>query len=52
MSDTPDFEFEFGVGRYLRGRGWRGLAALGLLLIALVALAWIAHLHRDVLVGL
>jgi hypothetical protein len=52
MSDTPDFEFEFGVGRYLRGRGWRGLAALGLLLIALVALAWIGHLHRDALVGL
>lgn len=29
----PDFEFQLGRNRILKGRGWRGLLALGLLLI-------------------
>ncbi len=32
----PDFDFGFGKGRYLKGRGWRGLAALALLLVILL----------------
>jgi hypothetical protein len=32
MSIAPDFDFGFGKGRYLRGRGWRGLIALALVL--------------------
>ncbi len=32
----PDFEFAFGNNRYLRGRGWRGLVALALLLCGIV----------------
>jgi hypothetical protein len=31
-----DFNFGFGKGRYLRGRGWRGVLALALLLWAAV----------------
>ena len=32
---TPhDFEFHFGRNRILRGRGWRGLMALGLVVTA------------------
>jgi hypothetical protein len=34
-----DFEFQLGRNRALRGRGWRGLLALGLLLIACVIAA-------------
>lgn len=36
MSDMPDFEFDLGRGRHLKGRGWRGLVALGLLLTAIL----------------
>lgn len=32
----PDFDFGFGNGRYLKGHGWRGLVALGFLLLAAV----------------
>jgi hypothetical protein len=32
VSSAPDFEFDFGKGRQLKGRGWRGLIALALLL--------------------
>jgi hypothetical protein len=39
MSAPPDFEFQLGRNRALRGRGWRGLLALGLLLIACVVTA-------------
>jgi hypothetical protein len=38
MFEAPDFEFGFGTGRYLRGRGWRGLIALTLLLSFLLLL--------------
>jgi hypothetical protein len=37
MNSPPDFEFSLGKGRCLKGRGWRGLCALGLLLIGLTA---------------
>ena len=33
---TPDFEFQFGQTRYLRGRGWLEIIALALLLAAAV----------------
>jgi hypothetical protein len=36
MSDTPDFEFNLGAGRRLKGHGWRGLIALALLLMAIL----------------
>jgi hypothetical protein len=39
MSAPHDFEFQLGKNRALKGRGWRGLLALGLFLIACVALA-------------
>ncbi len=39
MSTPHDFEFQLGRNRALRGRGWRGLLALGFLLIACVAIA-------------
>jgi hypothetical protein len=39
MSAPHDFEFQLGRNRALRGRGWRGLLALGLLLIACVITA-------------
>jgi hypothetical protein len=29
----PDFDFGLGNGRYLKGRGWRGLVALSLFLL-------------------
>ena len=31
-----DYEFDLGKGRRLQGRGWLGLVALGLLLVAFV----------------
>jgi hypothetical protein len=34
-----DFEFQLGRHRFLKGRGWRGILALSLLLIACVASA-------------
>jgi hypothetical protein len=34
MTTPHDFEFQFGRYRALRGRGWRGLVALGLILSA------------------
>ncbi len=40
MSNNLDFEFGFGSGRYLKGRGWRGILALALLLCALVNALW------------
>ena len=36
MSDTPDFEFDLGRGRRLKGRGWRGITALALLLATIL----------------
>jgi hypothetical protein len=39
MAEPHDFEFQLGRNRALRGRGWRGLLALGLLLIACVVTA-------------
>lgn len=36
MSNNLDYEFSFGAGHCLKGKGWRGLVALGLLLTALV----------------
>jgi hypothetical protein len=36
MSDAPDFEFDLGGGRHLKGRGWRGLVALALLLTTIL----------------
>lgn len=43
MSSQHDFEFQLGRNQALKGRGWRGLAALGLLLTACVlATAWAA----------
>lgn len=35
----PDYEFRLGATRHLRGRGWRGLVALALILAAAVILA-------------
>lgn len=37
MKEPPDFEFQLGKTRCLKGRGWRGLIALGLLLGSLAA---------------
>jgi hypothetical protein len=38
MTTPHDFEFQFGRNRALRGRGWRGLLALGLLLVTCVTI--------------
>jgi hypothetical protein len=38
MTAPHDFEFSFGRHRSLRGRGWRGLLALGMIAIALVVM--------------
>jgi hypothetical protein len=35
----PDFDFGLGNGRYLKGRGWRGIMALALVLAAVVAIS-------------
>ncbi len=53
MTPPHDFEFQLGRNRALRGRGWRGLLALGFLLSACVAIAsgssWIVTpLQRSV----
>lgn len=32
----PDFDFQFGRRHHLRGHGYRGLVALGLVLVALL----------------
>ena len=37
MSTSHDFDFGFGKNRYLRGRGWRGVTALALLLAIMLA---------------
>lgn len=34
----PEFDFQFGRRHHLRGQGYRGLVALGLVLIALVVI--------------
>ncbi len=39
MTAPHDFEFQFGRNRALRGRGWRGLLALGLLVSALAMMS-------------
>jgi hypothetical protein len=36
MTAPHDFEFQLGRNRALRGRGWRGLLALGFLLVTCV----------------
>ena len=36
MTAPHDFEFQLGKNRALKGRGWRGLLALGLVLITCV----------------
>jgi hypothetical protein len=35
---TDEFDFRFGKDRYLRGRGWRGIIALVLILASGVAM--------------
>jgi hypothetical protein len=40
MTAPHDFEFQLGRNSALKGRGWRGLMALGLLLIAAVAIIY------------
>jgi hypothetical protein len=49
---TPhDFEFQLGRNRALRGRGWRGLLALGFLLMTCVMIttgsSWITSSIRS-----
>jgi hypothetical protein len=39
MAEQHDFDFQLGRNRALKGRGWRGLFALGLLLSACVITA-------------
>lgn len=39
MAGAPDYEFRLGKERLLKGRGWRGLLALALLLTPLVVAA-------------
>jgi hypothetical protein len=39
MTPPHDFEFQLGRNRTLRGRGWRGLLALGFFLITCVTIA-------------
>jgi hypothetical protein len=39
MTLPHDFEFQLGRNRALRGRGWRGLLALGFFLITCVTIA-------------
>jgi hypothetical protein len=39
MTPPHDFEFQLGRNRALKGRGWRGLLALGFLLIACATVA-------------
>jgi hypothetical protein len=38
MTPPHDFEFQLGKNRALKGRGWRGLAALALVLITCVTI--------------
>ncbi len=38
MTTPHDFEFLLGRNRALRGRGWRGLLALGLFLVTCVTI--------------
>ena len=45
-----DFEFHLGKDRQLKGRGWVGIVALALLLVAVVAIS--AAVPRAVLGGL
>jgi hypothetical protein len=52
MVAPPDFEFQLGRNHALKGRGWRGLLALGLFLIACVMIAansWIISPLRSIL---
>jgi hypothetical protein len=39
MTPPHDFEFQFGRNRALRGRGWRGLLALGLVVTAITLMS-------------
>jgi hypothetical protein len=43
MVGAPDYEFRLGKERHLKGRGWRGLPALALLLTPLVVAAHHGH---------
>jgi hypothetical protein len=53
MTAPHDFEFQLGRNRALRGRGWRGLIALGLLLITCaIGSIWIASPIRATVVSL
>jgi hypothetical protein len=56
MPAPHDFEFQLGRNRALKGRGWRGLLALGLLLITCVTLAtgsiWAVSPIRTTIVSL
>jgi hypothetical protein len=53
MTPPHDFEFQLGRNRALRGRGWRGLIALGLLLITCaLGSIWIASPIRATIVSL
>jgi hypothetical protein len=51
MTPPHDFEFKLGKNRALRGRGWRGLLALGFFLITCVMIvtgsSWIASPMRT-----
>ena len=53
MSVPHDFEFQLGRNRALKGRGWRGLLALSLLLVTCLAIAtgsvWIISPIRSTL---
>jgi len=55
MPAPHDFEFQLGKNRALRGRGWRGLLALGLLLIACVMITtgswWVTATIRSIIVS-
>jgi hypothetical protein len=51
MTQPHDFEFQLGKNRTLKGRGWRGLLALGLLLMTFATLvpsgSWLFKSLRD-----
>jgi hypothetical protein len=51
MTPPHDFEFQLGRNRALRGRGWRGLLALGFFLITCVMIvtgsSWITSSIRS-----
>jgi hypothetical protein len=55
MTPPHDFEFQLGRNRSLRGRGWRGLLALGFILIATCVMiagsSWVISPIRSIIVG-